>query len=195
MKRVAILGCGANIPSYKADYWGLNHCFLNHGDVNEQIRFMSRCTAWFELHRRAHLIRHFGLQFVRAQQTAMGVVGGPVYTWERWPNLANQVLYPKRRVERLTPHGRYHTMSFSWMIGLAILQGYEEIHLEGVDLGPMDAGEPVSGRACVEYWCGVAEGRGAHVIEHPPTTVFRTLRYIRSQQQYGFETALNVVDQ
>lgn len=78
--------------------------------------------------------------------------------------VANAVEYPRRRVEALG-FGEYFTCTFAYQIALAILDGFEEIGLWGVRLYLGTARERFAERACVEYWLGVARGRGARVVE------------------------------
>lgn len=72
------------------------------------------------------------------------------------------VQYPLRR---LLDGGfrRYFTCTFAYQIALALLEGFEEVGLWGVGLHLGSARERLVERACVEYWLGVAAGRGARV--------------------------------
>jgi hypothetical protein len=55
----------------------------------------------------------------------------------------------------------YHACSIDWMLAHAILEGATEIRLCGVE--QQHTAEPLSSRACVEFWAGVAVGRGIAV--------------------------------
>ena len=76
----------------------------------------------------------------------------------------NAVQYP---LDRLLAAGyrNYFTCTFAYQISLALLDGFREIALYGVQLHLGSARERVWERACVDYWIGVAEGRGVRVVE------------------------------
>lgn len=167
------------------EFWGLNE----RADWDPPLGLYTR---WFQLHPPAYLERHHppGLDdLARVWGRERGV---RLYMDRRYDAYPDSEPYPKAAVEALVPHGRYHTSSFDWMMALAVLEGFRRIALYGVELrtGPVLNGEPVSGRPCLEYWAGVAEGRGATVEVHEAATdLFRTvhLAWRSSDLQYGFE--------
>lgn len=136
--------------------------------------------------------RREGAGSFAAHVRALDRLAIPIYQWRRWAEITRSVVYPKATVERLVSHGGYHCGSFDWMMALAIQEGtIQDIHLYGVDLGPLD-GEPLSARTALEYWIGVAEGRGMRVTVHPPTSLFATYQLIHSHRQYGYDNVDNV---
>lgn len=187
MKAVALiggrLGQSKDLPDPSMEWWSLNSVYRHIGD-----QVAACCSRWFELHNPAWLKKEKSLKEYIAKLNGYGM---PVYTWKRWPLLTRNRIYPKRAVERLVPHGRYHCGSFDWMLALAIHEGFKQIHLYGVDLGPVD-GEPVSARCSLEYWAGVAEGRGIPVVAHGGA-LFKTFQFVKSERQYGYEDVDNVL--
>jgi hypothetical protein len=172
------------------EFWGLNDAPSDDGWPPVEAH-----TRWFQLHNPAYLAKHYprGIDELAAEWSReRGVV---LYMDRHYPEYPESVAYPKADVEAMLYRrwGEYHTSSFDWMIALAILEGFERIDLYGVEFGafPYTVGEPVSGRACLEFWTGVALGRGTqlHVAPQQSGDLFMTthiLRY-RSHLQYGFE--------
>src|SRR3990167_8509930 len=200
--RVCIVGYGSSgrlVPwtEYDTDFWGFNE----PGGTSEPARNISSFGEWFQLHHRNYLERtqrnpgamvyfQHSLEWYRALRYT------PLYVWEPkdWPECLTAKAFPKTEVEALTPHGRYHLSSVDWLVALAIYRGYEHISVYGIDFGPTDGGEPMGARACLEYWLGVAEGRG--ITTHVEGgAMFHGYQWVRSDWQYGYEHANNEVRQ
>ncbi len=104
------------------------------------------------------------IQWVNAQDC-------PVYMWDVQPDIPNSVRYP---IEELTqkfgqnpaPDSEgpqpYFTSTFSLMLALAIHEGYDEIHLYGIDLTSEE--EYRYQRAGAEYLLGWAKALGVKVV-------------------------------
>lgn len=118
--------------------------------------------------------------------------------WKRWPVEAMDDTFPRR--------SRYHCGSFDWMVafavylnsghgsgGHAISEPVHEIVLHGTAL-TMEAGEPISARACLEYWCGVAEGHGIKVTVAEDGALFDFYHLVRSDLCYGLDDTPVVED-
>ena len=105
--------------------------------------------------------------------------------------IKGSVPYPLAAVEKLTPHGAYHAGSFDYMLALAVLEGFKQIRVCGLDYNA--GGEPLSARPCVEYWLGVAEGRGIKV-EVESGDCLHIFRLLRTDEQYGFDAFRLVED-
>jgi|26BtaG_2_1085354.scaffolds.fasta_scaffold00283_26 hypothetical protein len=63
---------------------------------------------------------------------------------------------------------KYFLNTISFMIALAIYEGYEKLKFFGIDQGPQ--WKYLAGKPYVMYWIGQADGRGIKT-EHPPMTV------------------------
>ena len=114
-------------------------------------------NRWFELHDlRIHELR---------REEYLGWLAGltiPVMTLEHERRIPSSAVFPRRQVEGLLPkYGDYHCGSFDWLVAYAIWKGYRRITLHGMNYRD---GEPDSSRPCLEFWLGVAAGRGI-VIE------------------------------
>ncbi|HKI82642.1 MAG TPA: hypothetical protein VKA04_13415, partial [Pseudodesulfovibrio sp.] len=147
---------------------------------------------WFQLHPPHYLARHYpeGLEDLARWWTVKHNI--PCYMDRAYVGYPDSVAFPKAEVEALTPRGWYHASSMDWMLALAILDGFEKILLAGVRFStfPIADGEPLSARPCMEYWTGVAEGRGIEVeYAGPRGHMFRVLHMVtmQSRHQYGFD--------
>lgn len=76
---------------------------------------------------------------------------------------------------------KYFSNSISYMIALAIYEGYEKIHLWGID--HMEREEYGTARAGVEYWLGRAEQAGIEVGIAESSALLKT----HSGKLYGYE--------
>lgn len=113
------------------------------------------------------------------------------HTSDRWPELdsvTNHFIFPRIFVEKRTrPRGSYHCGSFDWMVAFAIaVKSFDYIVLHGVSL-LIEGGEPISARACLEYWCGVAEGRGISVEVESDCDLFAFYHLVKSNMVYGYD--------
>lgn len=122
-------------------------------------------TRWFQLHTPAYMRRHYPRGLDAMSQTWGRRRGVTLYMDRNYPEYPDSVPFPRDEVEAITPRGAYHASSFDWMLALAVLEGFSVIRLVEANFTtfPFLDGEPISARACLEYWAGVAEGRGATV--------------------------------
>ncbi len=184
IKKVAIVGCSDSkkeAPFDDPDWeiWGVNNLYP----------MISRATRWFEI----HSITHDGNQFLRRGEPLfrgqkvdeyMQGLGEwakkqdcRVYMQQTWDVIPTSEVYPVNDI--LTKFGDYFTNSISWMIGLAISEGFKEIAIYGVDMA-VDT-EYHHQRPSCEYIMGVAAGLGIKV--HIP----HTADLLKSRFLYGFQ--------
>lgn len=165
------------------ELWGLNH--------SEGYMPIEAFTRWFQLHPPRYLGRYARDSLQDLQEAWTRPRGVRLYMERAYEKYPDSEPYPKEEVETLVHHGRYHTSSFDWMMALAVLEGFEEISLFACEFytPPPYNGEPISSRAALEYWSGVAEGRGAKVeVVSYGSDLFKTIHMarLRSTIQYGF---------
>ena len=151
LRRVAIIGAGATrvvAPWEDSDviFYALNEIW------------QKRYDAHFELHPRA-VQSERDLEFLRSCPTPCYVLD--LAEWDGM--IPHAVQYPLERVLDITRGRRYFTSTFSFQIALAIAEGFTEIGLWGVDLARGTLRERLVEAPCVEYWVGLAEGRGIKV--------------------------------
>lgn len=163
------------------EVWGLNAIYPNWGS---HIAWARR----FNLHLWAHLLRDWkgGLRAEIGMAQLMPQV--PLYVLDPWrPGaLPNEKIFPREALAKM-PRGDYHAGSFDWLIAFALFLGAKEISLHGVGLSldsPRD--EPISARACLEYWIGVAEGKGVKV-QCIDCDLFFQYHLVRSRTVYGYD--------
>ena len=194
-RKVYIIGFAsegtADIPWGASDteFWGFNELYRRYTNLND-------FTRWFELHTVTfdqpnavpgyfapdEWLKHGALLRQLAKMM-------PVYT-PLIATIPGAKVYPLAKIHAL-PHGAYHAGSFDWMVAFAIAEGFKEIHVCGADFAR--GGEPISARPCLEYWLGVAEGRGIKTVVHGGDC-FRIYHLMRSDCAYGFEPFALVED-
>lgn len=116
--------------------------------------------------------RHWELHPARVQSAhdlrALAAIRQPCYVLEpaEWGpgQVPNPVRYPLDRL-RAAGMRRYFSCTFAYQVALAVLEGFEEVGLWGVQLHLGTPRERLLERRCVDYWLGYAEGRGVRVSE------------------------------
>jgi len=157
----------------------------------------------FEIHRRSYLKTVYGAEFPRyeeqlrryamgetniylqAQSTKNRNVPRPVLvTAHPWPSLKSLV-YPLANIGKMNTYGAWHCGSFDYMLAFALQRQYTDIRLYNINF--TRGGEPLGAAACLAYWVGVAEGRGATVRLYNCDTIGKTYQLLESRRQYGIE--------
>jgi hypothetical protein len=101
----------------------------------------------------------------------------PVYMQQHWDIIPKSIPYPLEEITK--SFGRYFTNSVSYMIALAIKQGYKEIGCWGVDMAT--ASEYGPQRPSCEFFLGIAAGLGIKITIPDQADLLKT-RFL-----YGFE--------
>src|SRR5690349_18148101 len=118
----------------------------------------------FNLHKIAHLRRDCPQYIAWDSVFSQMNPRTPLYVIDSWGKLLrNQVIFPRALLSK-QPRGHYHASSFDWLVAYAIHEGAKIISLHGVGFAldsPRE--EPMSARACLEYWSGYAQGKGIDV--------------------------------
>jgi hypothetical protein len=127
LKKVAIVGFSQhkveapyNDPTF--EIWGLN-------DLHESI---PRWNRWFEMHSdkqiKDYCSRKQGVPYLEG----LSKLNVPVYMQKQRPEVPTSVEYPIERMK--AQFGDYFTNSISYMLAMAIDEGYQVIHVYGVDM-------------------------------------------------------------
>jgi len=166
------------------EIWGLNAI---------RPRWIKRWHRMFNLHRFAHLERDCP-EYIDADATwSRRNPKVPFYVVDSWKGwLANQILFPQKELAKM-PRGNYHAGSFDWMVAFAIHLKAEIISLHGIGLN-LESNEPISARACLEYWCGYAQGRGIAVWIDHHSDPFHQYHIVKSDSVYGYDDVRLVED-
>lgn len=120
-----------------------------------------RYDYWFEMHDRS-LWEQRGPEYVDMLRNS----DVPIYMQREWEDIPNSVEFPIKQMMR-----DYFASSISYMIALAISQGYGEIEVYGVDNHKED--EWAEERPCNEWWLGLARGMGIEVWVHPDSSLLK----------------------
>lgn len=157
-KKVCLLGTSntlsqAPINDRSFEFWALNDMFvLPQGKA---------ATRWFELHPRATHESHIPRGNANNYLDGLRAMTIPVYMQEHYPDIPASIKYPLE--EMIVHFGRqYFKSTLDYMMALALYEGFEEIHLYGVNMA--DSLEYAHQRPSMEYWIGRAEGMGVKVV-------------------------------
>ena len=192
-RKVAIVGFASSsrdmapYNDQSFEIWSLNHAY-NH---------VPRWDRWFEVHPRAHFQKDLqrdgltqdGSRHVNwlAQEPAVKDGGRPIYCQEHYDDIPASVRWPRQELnDWLLRNGGlstaelplgfhcsdYYTSTPSQMIALAVYEGFEEIHLYGVDM--LQAEEYFYQRSGCEYFVGFARGHRCRVYMPPTSTLCKT---------------------
>jgi hypothetical protein len=95
-----------------------------------------------------------------------------VYTTRKLDGYPGLIEYPLEYVLKKVGVRPYFTNSVPYMLAFAIAEGFKRIAIYGCDYtyGSGDS-RTEKGRACLEYWCGVAEAKGIQVYVPPSSSL------------------------
>lgn len=186
-KKVAIVGFApshmqAPFEDESFEIWVLNEYYKLVETIPE-LKAKARVDRWFEIHslERPPKNTHEHLAFLENLNI-------PFYTLKHWDFIKNpnQTVFPFDGIcEWFKMRGhighRYFTNSISWMIAFAITEGFEEIHVYGVDMA-MDKdtnGNDEYGyqKPSCEYFLGVAEKYAKVYIPESSDLLMCPMRY------------------
>lgn len=157
----------------------------------------------FEIHRRSYLKTVYGEEFPRYEKQLLNYTTGAtnallqarskrnrdvphpkLITAHLWQGLVSTVLPVTSMAEHLN-FGAWHCGSFDYMMAYALYLDYRDIRLYNINF--TRGGEPLGAPACLAYWVGVANGRGATVRLFNCDTIGKTYQLLESRRQYGLE--------
>lgn len=84
-------------------------------------------------------------------------------------------------------HYSYFNSTAAYAVAYAIWLGVEKISLFGCDYTYPDAHDAEKGRACVEFWLGIASERGIKITVPKNTTLLDAL-HTQRERFYGYDT-------
>lgn len=154
--------------------------------INELYQFMNveqhGFTRWFEIHER---------KLVEADSKHIDTLKRfpiPVYMQQQHPDITPSVVFPKVEVEE-NCGTKYFTSSIAWMLGLALLEDFDEIHVYGVDMAQET--EYFEQRPACEYLLGVAQGRGKKIYVPPSSDLLKAVGQYGWAEESDFRLKLN----
>lgn len=89
----------------------------------------------------------------------------PLYTTEPWPANPKALVWPIDHYAR--KYRDYFACTFAMQIVQAFDEGFEELHVHGLELLWGTKREATVESSCVNYWLGYVEGRGMKVVLAP----------------------------
>lgn len=152
MKKVAIVGCAdswslAPFDDLSVEIWTFNQLMFER---------VPRFDRYFDVHiPYKNYFKNFEKyeQFLKSNQDK-------VYIMDAEPELPEANIFEWRKLlEKFSR--QYFTSSMAWLIAAAIYEEYDEISLFGIDL--LLKREYEEQKPCIEYWLGIAEGKGIKV--------------------------------
>jgi hypothetical protein len=165
------------------EIWGLNQLYMAFGPGQNLPAIAEHADRWFQIHHRtsydANIVRDHSHHDWLANETRF-----PIYMQEKYPEIPMSVQFPKEKI--MEEFGSYFTNSISWEIALAIMEGFEEIHLYGVDMATHS--EYAYERPSVEYFLGWAKGRGIKIIVPEKSDLLKSLWLYPYEDSAPFRT-------
>ena len=158
-KKVAIVGFAphrkmAPYDDESFEIWGINDLFA--------VDDVKRWDRWFQIHH-PETIENYRAAVGRLSSGDMiktyATWDCPVYMRQKHPELPNSVEFPFQ--ELIDKFGTYFNNTISWLLAFAIHEGFEEIHIYGVDMN--SSSEYEHQRPSCEYFIGLARGMGINV--------------------------------
>ena len=176
MKTVCILGMAPTTRDLVMEepegpeIWGLNQAHIYYPP--EQL---ARFTRWFQIHPWDEMVmvqrpEHHHLDFLATCPV-------PVFLHEERTEVPLGVRYPIEEV-RANLGRDYLTGGPSYMLALAIYEGFHRIKIYGMDMA--NSTEYFEQRPCFEWLIGVAEGRGIEVWLPEGSSIMRGAGYARA---------------
>ncbi len=110
----------------------------------------------------------------------------PVVTSRAHPEFPALVEFPLEQCMTQFPMG-YFNSTAAYAVALALLRGATKLTLFGMDFTYPDAHTAEKGRACVEWWLGVAAARGVQ-LSMPKTSTLMDAMHSQAERFYGYDT-------
>lgn len=168
-KTVAVVGMSpvtSGLAPYQeknVELWGLNEAHL--------FNVMKRWDRWFQLHQTSYLMKNMSLKGKAGHWDWLGIKRGkPIYLQFQNPLVPDSIEYPLQdisdkflsKIRRGTKKIKYYTSTFSYMIALALYEGFNRIEIYGFDMDMKQ--EYWKQRANGEFWLGVATGKDVEIV-------------------------------
>lgn len=110
---------------------------------------------------------------------------GPIITSRKHPDYPGLVEFPLEDVLRDMPHP-YFNSTAAYAFAYAIHVGVKRISVFGCDYTYPNAHDAEKGRACVEFWLGIAAERGIKIAIAQRSTLMDAL-HTQAERLYGYD--------
>lgn len=188
---VAILGLGPSVRQYAeiTKRLGGRHAFCDETWCINALGDVFACDRIFHMD-------DVRIQAIRAEAKPQSNIARmldwlrttktPVITSRGHPDFPALVEFPLAEVVNEFPLA-YFNSTAAYAIAYALHRGATKISCWGMDFTYPDAHDAEKGRACVEFWLGIAAERGVE-IALPRTTSLMDAIYPQAQRFYGYDT-------
>lgn len=188
---VCIVGMAASREDWVHDghaegceVWGLNQGNFAFGPDT-----LARFTRWFQIHPFGGMMgRYQSMEYLEW----LKVCPIPLYMEVTMPGIPASLTYPFDQVAAAVGSNYFATNTIGYMLGLAILEGFKEIRLYGINMGDGDLGDRYA-RPPIEFLLGLAAGRGAKVWVPEDSALLKGNLYARKVEvnSDGLYTLMN----
>lgn len=190
-EHVAILGLGPSLEEYVniSKRLGGKHAYCDEVWGINAVAGVILCDRVFHMD-------DVRIQEVRAQALPesniarmlewLRVHPGPVVTSRAHPDYPGLVEFPLEDVINNLGHD-YFNSTAAYAVAYAIHLGVKRISLFGCDYTYPNAHDAEKGRACVEFWLGVARARGINLTIAKTSSLMDAL-HSRQERLYGYDT-------
>lgn len=117
----------------------------------------------------------------------MRVHKGPIYTSRSHPDYPGLVEYPLEDVINSTGGLAYFNSTAAYAVAFAVHLGVRAMTLFGMDFTYQNSHDAEKGRACVEFYLGIARSRGI-IIGLPDNTTLLDGNATKQDRLYGYDT-------
>jgi hypothetical protein len=197
-KKVAIVGYTttrelAPYDDPEFEIWGINDIY----------RHIPRFDRFFQLHKPEQLDKehkaHPERDNAEINRASIMNMQCPVYLQEADPEIPHTIKFPLQElIDTFSPyfvepeHTKYFTNTIAYLLAFAIYEGFEEIHVYGVDMAM--SSEFSQQRPSCEFWLGVAVGRGSK-IHVPNQADLLKARFLYAYEDDKKDAWLKKIDQ
>jgi len=164
------------------DFWGINEFYLSVLQDNIKCSF----RLWFEVHN----IKESPSKQKPEHQSFLKNMKIPLVTQQHWDEYPTSVPYPREEVKKFFEKGLIteadgslysdYSNQIAWMIALAIVMGYKNIYIYGVDMA--QTSEYAFQKPACHFFLGWALGHGINV------KIPQTSQLLKGACDYGFDS-------
>lgn len=186
-KKVAIVGFASNtlhlVPWFNPEFeiWGMNQGHLS---------FPRRADRWMEMHQPEStadvrdpqyiaFLENKVIQLPGPPVSTYSLGGIPIYMIQQYDEYPTSLRFPIEDAIQYVGQD-YFMSSISYMLVLAAMEGFEEVHIYGVNLAIGD--EYFYEKPNAEYLIGLLRGRGIRVYVPQASALLKQFR------RYGYHT-------
>lgn len=191
-KHVAILGLGPSLEAYVdvAKRMGARRAFADEVWAINAAADIIQCDRVFHMDDVRVQEARAAAQpqsNIAAMLTWLKAHPGPVYTSVPHPDYPGLVAYPLQDVINALRAPAYFNSTAAYAVAYAVAIGVERITLFGFDFTYPNAHQAEQGRACVEFYLGMAKARGIEIGLPDSTTLMDACVTTPGGRYYGYD--------